>query len=172
MTAILAVRRNGKLCIGGDRAVTGYDSLSLLAYPKVVQFKGYAIGFCGLASAQASLRAMRPPRWTGKQDPQKWIETKLYQAMAKAGVDVESSEYLIAVGGRIFVIFENFASVEYAGDACGIGSGGQVSEAVARALLDATKLSARAIVERALGYCADCTPSVKAGPHGFDVFTI
>ncbi len=156
-TTILAVRRNGVIAMGGDGQVTLGNTVMKGNARKVRRLYNDKVlaGFAG-GTADAFTLFER-------------FEAKLekYGNLTRAAIELAKDwrsdrylrrlEALLLVGDRekLFVISGNGDVIEPEYDAAAIGSGGSFAVAAARALLEASELDARAIVERSLGIAAD-----------------
>ncbi len=156
-TTILAVRRSGVIAMGGDGQVTLGNTVMKGNARKVRRLYNDKVlaGFAG-GTADAFTLFER-------------FEAKLekYGNLTRAAIELAKDwrsdrylrrlEALLLVGDRekLFVISGNGDVIEPEYDAAAIGSGGSFAVAAARALLEASELDARAIVERSLGIAAD-----------------
>lgn len=153
-TTVLAVRRGGSVAIGGDGQVTMGNTVVKGTARKVRRLHDNKIiaGFAGSAADGLTLFEK--------------FETKLKSAngdLTRAAVELAKdwrtdrvlrrleALLLVADKERILLLSGTGDVIEPDGDAASIGSGGPYALAAARALLDATDLPARQIVERALG---------------------
>src|SRR3974377_26396 len=164
-TTILGVRRNGAVALGGDGQVTlgntvmkgNARKLRRLANDKVIpRFAG------GTADAFTLFE-----RFEGKLEKY----GNLTRAAIELAKDWRSDRYLrrlealLLVGDpdKLFFSAGNGEVIEPDYDVAAIGSGGQYALAAARALLEASELDARSIVQRALNLpAALCT---HTNPH-------
>ncbi len=152
-TTVLAVRRGGTVVIGGDGQVTMGNTVVKGTARKVRRLHDNKIvaGFAGSAADGITLFEK--------------FETKLKDTngnLLRAAVDLAKdwrtdrvlrrleALLLVADKEKMLLLSGTGDVIEPDGDAASIGSGGPYALAAARALLDATDLSARAIVERAL----------------------
>jgi ATP-dependent HslUV protease, peptidase subunit HslV len=156
-TTILAVRRNGKIALGGDGQVTLGNTVMKGNAKKVRRlYEGKVLaGFAG-GTADAFTRF---ERCEGKL-------TKfgnLTRAAIELAKDWRSDRYLrrlealLLVGDpdNIFVISGNGDVIEPEHPVIAIGSGGPFAQSAALALQQNTDLAARDIVERSLNIAAD-----------------
>jgi len=157
-TTILSVRRGGQVVIGGDGQVT-LGSTVLKGNARKVRrlYDGKVLaGFAG-GTADAFTLFER-------------FETKLEQhhgQLARAAVELAkdwrtdrllrrlAALLCVADAKQSLILSGNGDVVEPEASLMAIGSGGAFAQAAARALLENTELSAREIVERALGIAAD-----------------
>ena len=157
-TTILSVRRGGHVVIGGDGQVTlGATVLKGNARKVRRLYDGKVLaGFAG-GTADAFTLFER-------------FEAKLEQhhgQLARAAVELAKDwrtdrllrrlEAMLCVADakQSLILSGNGDVVEPEASLMAIGSGGAFAQAAARALLENTELSAREIVERALGIAAD-----------------
>lgn len=152
-TTILAVRRDGKLAIGGDGQVSVGDTIAKAHAVKVRALKGGRVlaGFAGSAADALTLFEK--------------FEEKLERHpgnLARAAVELAKDwrsdrvlrrlEALLIVADTTsgFTISGNGELIEPDDGILAIGSGGAYAQAAARALIRETKLSPKDIVEKAL----------------------
>jgi len=156
-TTILAVRRDGRLALGGDGQVTLGHTVMKGNARKVRQlFDGKVLaGFAGGTADAFTLFE----RFEGKL-------TKfgnLTRAAIELAKDWRSDRYLrrlealLLVGDpdHLYVVSGNGDVIEPELPLAAIGSGGPYAQSAARALFEHTELPARQIVEKALGIAAD-----------------
>ncbi len=156
-TTILAVRRQGRVAIGGDGQVTLGQTVVKGNARKVRRLFGDKVvaGFAGGTADAFTLFE----RFEGKLEK----FGNLTRAAIELAKDWRSDrslrrlEALLCVADRdsTYVISGTGDVVEPEHDLIAIGSGGPYAQAAALALIEATELPARAIVERALGIAAD-----------------
>lgn len=156
-TTVLAVRRDGKVAMGGDGQVTIGDTVIKHTARKVrTLYQGKILaGFAG-STADAFTLFER-------------FEKKLEQHqgnLSRAAVELAKDwrtdrvlrrlEALMAVADResLFLISGTGDVLEPEGGALAIGSGGPYASAAARALLDHTDMGAAEVVREALGIAA------------------
>ncbi|UCF88854.1 MAG: ATP-dependent protease subunit HslV [bacterium] len=156
-TTVLAVRRDGKVAMGGDGQVTIGDTVIKHTARKVrTLYQGKILaGFAG-STADAFTLFER-------------FEKKLEQHqgnLSRAAVELAKDwrtdrvlrrlEALMAVADResLFLISGTGDVLEPEGGALAIGSGGPYASAAARALLDHTNMGAAEVVKEALGIAA------------------
>ncbi|MDE2306371.1 MAG: ATP-dependent protease subunit HslV [Gammaproteobacteria bacterium] len=156
-TTILAVRRGGRVVIGGDGQVTLGQTVVKSNARKVRRLYGGKVlaGFAG-GTADAFTLFER-------------FEAKLekFGNLTRAAIELAKDwrtdrglrrlEALLCVADadRSFVISGTGDVIEPEHELIAIGSGGAYAQAAALALLQSTELSAREIAERALGIAAD-----------------
>jgi ATP-dependent HslUV protease subunit HslV len=157
-TTILSVRRGGQVVVGGDGQVTLGQTVLKGNARKVRRLYGDKVlaGFAG-GTADAFTLFER-------------FEAKLEQhhgQLARAAVELAKDwrtdrllrrlEAMLCVADaqQSLIISGNGDVVEPENALMAIGSGGAFAQAAARALLENTELSAREIVEKALGIAAD-----------------
>jgi len=156
-TTILAVRRDGKLALGGDGQVTLGNTVMKGNARKVRHlYDGKVLaGFAGGTADAFTLFE----RFEGKL--QKF--GNLTRAAIELAKDWRSDRYLrrlealLLVGdaANLYVISGNGDVIEPEQPLAAIGSGGPYAQAAARALYENSALSAREVVEKALGIAAD-----------------
>ncbi len=157
-TTILCVRRDGKVAMGGDGQVTAGDTVMKTKAHKVRLVKDgrVALGFAGGAADALTLSEK--------------FEEKLERFpgnLARAAVELAKdwrsdrvlrrleAQLVVADTSHLFTISGNGDVIEPDDDALAIGSGGGYALAAARALLAKSQLSAKEIVEEAMGIAAD-----------------
>ena len=156
-TTILAVRRNGRVAVGGDGQVTLGQSVMKGNARKVRRLYGGKV-LAGFAGGTADAFTLFE-RFEGKLEK----FGNLTRAAIELAKDWRSDrslrrlEALLCVADleSTYVISGNGDVIEPEFDAVAIGSGGPFAQAAARALTENTELDARTIVERALGIAAD-----------------
>jgi ATP-dependent HslUV protease subunit HslV len=157
-TTILSVRRGGAVVIGGDGQVTLGQTVMKGNARKVRRlYKGGVIaGFAGATADAFTLFE----RFEGKLDKHQGHLTRAAVELAK---DWRTDRMLRRLEAMLCVA-DHEASLIISGtgdvleperDLMAIGSGSGFAQSAARALLENTELSAREIVERALGIAAD-----------------
>jgi ATP-dependent HslUV protease subunit HslV len=152
-TTVLAVRRDGKVVIGGDGQVTMGNTVVKASARKIRRLNDGRViaGFAGSAADGITLFEK--------------FEAKLKDAssnLMRAAVDLAKDwrtdralrrlEALLVVADRerTFILSGTGDVIEPDIDAAAVGSGAPYALAAARALLENTTLSAREIAERAL----------------------
>jgi len=157
-TTILSVRRGGKVVIGGDGQVTLGNTVMKGNARKVRRlFRDQVLaGFAGGTADAFTLLE----RFEGKLEKHQGNLTKAAVELAKdwrTDRILRRLEAMLTVADRntSLVISGNGDVIEPEHDLVAIGSGGPFAQAAARALLEHSELSAREIVERALGIAAD-----------------
>ena len=156
-TTILGVRRNGVVALGGDGQVTLGNTVMKGNARKVRRLYNDKV-LAGFAGGTADAFTLFE-RFEGKLEK--------YGNLTRAAIELAKDwradrylrrlEALLLVGdpGKLLIISGNGDVIEPEHDAAAIGSGGQFALAAARALLDATELGARDIVQRSLDIAAD-----------------
>ena len=157
-TTILSVRRGGSVVIGGDGQVSLGQTVMKGNARKVRRlYKGGVIG--GFAGATADAFTLFE-RFEGKLEKHQGHLTRAAVELAK---DWRTDRMLRRLEAMLCVA-DHEASLIITGtgdvleperDLMAIGSGSGFAQSAARALLENTELSAREIVERALGIAAD-----------------
>lgn len=152
-TTILAVRRNGKVALGGDGQVTVGDTVMKSNAQKVRALQGgkLLVGFAGAAADAFTL-------FEKFEEKLKRHPGNLPKAAVELAKDWRSDrvlrrlEALLAVtdNEHSFVISGTGDIIEPDDGILAIGSGGSYALAAARALTMATDLQPREVVERAL----------------------
>jgi ATP-dependent HslUV protease subunit HslV len=153
----MGLRRHGVVAIGGDGQVTLGNTI-MKGNARKVRLLGQGKVIGGFAGGTADAFTLFE-RFEGKLDK----FGNLTRAAIELAKDWRSDRYLrrlealLLVGDpqKLFVISGNGDVIEPEQDLVAIGSGGPFAQASARALLENTDLSARDIVERALGIAAD-----------------
>lgn len=152
-TTILAVRRDGKLAIGGDGQVSVGDTVAKSHAVKVRALKGGRVlaGFAGSAADALTL-------FEKFEEKLERYPGNLPRAAVELAKDWRSDrvlrrlEALLVVADTTsgFMISGNGELIEPDDGVLAIGSGGAYAQAAARALLRETTLSPREIVQKAL----------------------
>jgi ATP-dependent HslUV protease subunit HslV len=157
-TTILSVRRDGRVVVGGDGQVTLGNTVMKGSAKKVRRmYDGRVIaGFAGSAADGIALFE----RLEGKL---KESSGNLVRAAVELAKEWRTDRVLrrleallvVADSERTLLVTGTGDVIEPDGGAIAIGSGGPYALAAARALLEATSLSAREIAERALAIAAE-----------------
>jgi ATP-dependent HslUV protease subunit HslV len=157
-TTILAVRRGPQVALVGDGQVTLGNMIMKGTAKKVRRMAEGRIvgGFAGSAADGIALfeRLEGKLREHGGQLARAAVELAKEWRTDRALRRLEAM-LLIADRERTFLLSGTGDVIEPEGGAVAIGSGGGYALAAARALLDATELSPRAIAERALRLAAE-----------------
>jgi ATP-dependent HslUV protease subunit HslV len=156
-TTILAVRRDGKLALGGDGQVTLGNTVMKGNARKVRRLFDDKV-LAGFAGGTADAFTLFE-RFEGKL--QKF--GNLTRAAIELAKDWRSDRYLrrlealLLVGdtSHLYVISGNGDVIEPDQPLAAIGSGGPYAQSAARALYENTELAAREVVDKALGIAAD-----------------
>ena len=156
-TTILAVRRGGRIALGGDGQVTLGNTVMKGNARKVRRLAGGKV-LAGFAGGTADAFTLFE-RFEGKLEK----FGNLTRAAIELAKDWRSDRYLrrlealLLVGDtdNIFIVSGNGDVIEPEHPLAAIGSGGPYAQAAARALFEATELGPREVVERALGIAAD-----------------
>lgn len=157
-TTILSVRRDGKVALGGDGQVTlGATAIKHDAVKIRRLAKGAVL--CGFAGATADAFALLE-RFEAKLDEYKMNTRRAAIELAKdwrMDRNLRRLESLMAVVDQeVSLILSGSGDViEPTNGVVGIGSGGPIATAAANALLAHSALSAKEVVEAALGITAD-----------------
>jgi ATP-dependent HslUV protease subunit HslV len=156
-TTILGVRRNGSVALGGDGQVTLGNTVMKGNARKVRRLYNDKV-LAGFAGGTADAFTLFE-RFEGKLEK--------YGNLTRAAIELAKDwradrylrrlEALLLVGDpdKLLVISGNGDVIEPEFEAAAIGSGGQFALSAARALLAATELPARDIVQRSLEIAAD-----------------
>ncbi|HUL70751.1 MAG TPA: ATP-dependent protease subunit HslV [Gemmatimonadales bacterium] len=157
-TTILAVRKDGKVAIGGDGQVTIGDTVVKAQANKVRVLKGGKIlsGFAGSVADAITLfekfeeKLERHPGNLPRaavELAKDWRSDRVLRRLEALLIvaDLEHS-YLVSGSGEL---------IEPDDGILAIGSGGNYALAAARALISNSKLSAREVVQRSLEIAAD-----------------
>ena len=156
-TTILAVRRDGRIALGGDGQVTLGNTVMKGNARKVRKLYGGKV-IAGFAGGTADAFTLFE-RFEGKLEK----FGNLTRAAIELAKDWRSDRYLRRLEALLLVgDTDNIFIVSGTGDVsepehplAAIGSGGPYAQAAARALFEATELDPRQVVERALGIAAD-----------------
>ena len=156
-TTILAVRRNGRVAVGGDGQVTLGTSVMKGNARKVRRLYGGKV-LAGFAGGTADAFTLFE-RFEGKLEK----FGNLTRAAIELAKDWRSDRSLrrleallvVADPESSYVISGNGDVIEPEHDLIAIGSGGSYAQAAALAFMQGTELSARDIVERSLNIAAD-----------------
>ncbi len=157
-TTILAVRKDGRLALGGDGQVSIGDTIMKGHAVKVRALKGGRIlaGFAGSVADALTLFE----RFEEKFDRHPGNLTRAATELAK---DWRSDRYLrrleallvVADLDHVFLLSGTGELIEPDDGILAVGSGGSYALAAARALLPDERLSARQIVEQSLFIAAE-----------------
>ncbi|CDI02085.1 MAG: ATP-dependent protease subunit HslV [Candidatus Competibacter denitrificans] len=156
-TTVLAVRRNGRVVIGGDGQVTLGNTVMKGNARKVRRLYQNKV-IAGFAGGTADAFTLFE-RFEGKLEKHGGNLTRAAVEMAK---DWRTDRMLrrlealliVADGGTTLILSGNGDVIEPERNLAAIGSGGSYAQAAAQALLEHTELDARAIVEQALKIAA------------------
>jgi len=157
-TTIIAVRRDGRLCMGGDGQVTLGNTIMKAKARKIrkVADGGVLVGFAGATADAFTLFE----RFEGKVKEHRGDLRRSAVELAKdwrTDRVLRRLEAMLLVADRkdLLLISGTGDVVDPEEPVLAIGSGGSFAYAAARALLESTALSARQIVERSLSIAAD-----------------
>ncbi len=152
-TTILAVRRDGKLAVGGDGQVSVGETVMKAKAVKVRALKGGKVlaGFAGSAADAITL-------FEKFEEKLERFPGNLPRAAVELAKDWRSDRVLrrlealliVADVNNGFMISGNGEIIEPDDDILAIGSGGAYAQAAARALMRETALGPREIVEKAM----------------------
>jgi ATP-dependent HslUV protease subunit HslV len=157
-TTIIAVRRDGRLAVGGDGQVTMGNTIMKAKARKIRKIADgrILVGFAGATADAFTLFE----RFEGKV---KEYRGDLRRSAVELAKDWRTDKVLRRLEAMLLVAdLQDMLLISGTGDVIdpeepvlAIGSGGSFGYAAARALLDSTSLSAREIVERSLRIAAD-----------------
>jgi len=157
-TTILAVRKGGRVALGGDGQVSIGDTVVKATATKVRALKGGKVlaGFAGSVADAITLYEKfeeKLDRHPGNlpraavELAKDWRSDRVLRRLeALLVVTDQSHTFLLSGGGELIEPDDGILAV---------GSGGNYALAAARALLPDDRLTARDIVERALGIAAE-----------------
>ncbi len=157
-TTILSVRRNGKVVIGGDGQVS-FGNTVLKSNARKVRRLYQDKVIAGFAGSTADAFTLFE-RFEGKLEKHQGNLVKAAVELAKdwrTDRMLRRLEAMLAVADQrnSLIISGNGDVLEPEDSLIAIGSGGPFAQSAARAMLDNTKLAARAIVEKSLSIAAD-----------------
>ncbi len=157
-TTILCVRRDGHVAMGGDGQVTAGDTVMKAHANKVRLLKENRVvaGFAGGAADALTL-------YEKFEEKLSRFPGNLSRAAVELAKDWRSDRVLrrleaqlvVADKSHLFTVSGNGDVIEPDDDVLAIGSGSGYALAAARALLAHSSLSARQVVESAMGIAAD-----------------
>ena len=157
-TTIIAVRRDGRLAVGGDGQVTMGNTIMKAKARKIRKIADgrILVGFAGATADAFTLFE----RFEGKV---KEYRGDLRRSAVELAKDWRTDRVLRRLEAMLLVAdLKDMLLISGTGDVIdpeepvlAIGSGGSFAYAAARALLDCTSLAAREIVERSLRIAAD-----------------
>jgi ATP-dependent HslUV protease subunit HslV len=157
-TTILCVKKDGKVAMGGDGQVTVGDAVIKAKAQKVRKLKGDKViaGFAGGAADALTL-------YEKFEEKLERFPGNLARAAVELAKDWRSdrvlrrleAQLIVADREKLLTITGNGDVIEPDDPMLAIGSGGGYALAAARALVAHSKLSAREIVEQAMGIAAD-----------------
>ena len=158
-TTVLAVRRNGRVVIGGDGQVTLGNTVMKGNARKVRRLYQNKV-IAGFAGGTADAFTLFE-RFEGKLEKHGGNLTRAAVEMAKdwrTDRILRRLEALLIVAdlGTTLILSGNGDVIEPERELAAIGSGGSYAQAAAQALLEHTELDARTIVEQALKIAARC----------------
>lgn len=152
-TTILAVRRNGKVAIGGDGQVTVGETVMKSHAQKVRLLRGGKVvaGFAGAAADAMTLFEKfeeKLERYPGNisraavELAKEWRSDRVLRRL--------EALLIVADADRGFIVSGTGELIEPDDGILAIGSGGSYALSAARALVDNTQLEANEIVKRAM----------------------
>ena len=152
-TTIVAVRRGGKVALGGDGQVTMGDSVVKNSAQKVRALRdgNVLVGFAGAVADAFTL-------FEKLEEKLERFPANLTKAVVELAKDWRMDRYLrrlnalliVADSSHLFLVSGEGEVIEPDDDVLAIGSGGAYAMAAARALLAHSDLSAEETVRRAL----------------------
>jgi ATP-dependent HslUV protease subunit HslV len=157
-TTILAVRRNGRVALGGDGQVTIGETVVKAKSTKVRTLKGGKVlaGFAGSVADALTLYEKfeeKLDRYPGNlpraavELAKDWRSDRILRRLDALLVVADTEHaFLLSGGGELIEPDDGIVAV---------GSGGNYALAAARALLEVPDLAAREVVQRALEIAAD-----------------
>ncbi len=156
-TTILAVRRGGAVCVGGDGQVSLGPTVVKGDARKVRRLAGGKV-IAGFAGATADAFTLLE-RLEAKLEQ---YPAQLTRACVELAKDWRTDRYLRRLEAMMIVADKDVTlTLSGAGDVLepqhgvtGIGSGGDYARAAARALIDETDLDAEAVVRKAMAIAA------------------
>lgn len=156
-TTILAVRREGEVCVGGDGQVSLGHTVVKGDARKVRRLSGGKV-IAGFAGATADAFTLLE-RLEGKLEQ---YPDQLTRACVELAKDWRTDRYLRRLEAMMIVADRTVTlTLSGAGDVlepqfgvAGIGSGGDYARSAARALIEETDLSAEEIVRKAMAIAA------------------
>ena len=156
-TTILAVRRNGAVCVGGDGQVSLGNTVVKGDARKVRRLAGGKViaGFAGATADAFTLLERLEAKLEQYPD-------QLTRACVELAKDWRTDRYLRRLEAMMIVADKSVTlTLSGAGDVLepqfgvtGIGSGGDYARSAARALMEATELSAEEIVKKSMAIAA------------------
>lgn len=157
-TTVIAVKRAKSVVIAGDGQVTLGEIVMKRTAKKIQRLRGGKV-LAGFAGSTADAFALAE-RFEAKLEERGGILRRAAVELAKdwrTDRSMRRLEALLVVADAqdMLVISGNGDVIEPDGGVAAIGSGGAYALAAARALLDATELSAREIAERSLRIAAE-----------------
>lgn len=156
-TTILAVRRNGQVCVGGDGQVSLGQTVVKGDAKKVRRLSGGKViaGFAGATADAFTLLERLEAKLEQYPD-------QLTRACVELAKDWRTDRYLRRLEAMMIVADKSVTlTLSGAGDVLepqfgvtGIGSGGDYARSAARALIEETDLSAEEIVRKSMAIAA------------------
>ncbi len=158
MTTILAVRRDGRLALGGDGQVSLGNTVMKHSATKVRRLAGGKVlaGFAGATADAFSLLERFEGMLSEHSDNLQRASIELAKEW-RTDRALRRLESLLAVADRdsLLVISGSGDVIEPEDGILGIGSGGSFAVAAARALVSHTELSAREVVAESMRIAAE-----------------
>ena len=157
-TTVLAVRRDGRVAMGGDGQVTMGDTVVKGSARKVRALKDGTI-LAGFAGAVADAFTL----FEKLEEKLERYPGNMTRAVVELAKDWRMDRYLrrldallaVADADHLFLVSGTGDVIEPDDDIVAIGSGGSYALAAARALKDHSQLDARALVQSALEIAGD-----------------
>ncbi len=157
-TTILAIRKNGRLALGGDGQVSVGDTIIKAGANKIRALKGGRIlaGFAGSVADALTLFEKFEEKFDRYPGNLTRAATELARDWRSDRI-LRRLEALLVVADldHVFLLSGNGELIEPDDGIVAVGSGGTYALAAARALYPDERLDARAIVERSLQIAAD-----------------
>ena len=134
MTCIVAIEKDGKVTMGGDRLGSNGYTGAPVAQAKVFTKNHVTIGYCGsFRMGQLLQHALDLPLISESTDLDKWVAIEFMQAIRKAYADngwdkqkdgeAHGGNFLLAVRGRCYEIQSDYSYLRHISGEYAIGSG-------------------------------------------------
>ena len=176
MTCILALKRDGKIVLAGDRAASVGQSVSVRKHPKIFKVDEFYIGFSGsFRMGQLLQFKLKVKRQTVKQSDFEYMATTFMDAVKTLFADNNFGEkddggfFLVVYRDEIYKVERDFHVGCCDRDYVSIGTGTDFAHATVKTLLDVGSQSVESIVLRAMETAAFFDQGVKAP---FDIITV
>lgn len=176
MTCILAVKRNGKIVIAGDRAASAGLDVSVRKHPKIFKVDEFHIGYSGsFRMGQLLQFKLKAKHQTAKQSDFEYMVTTFIDTVKAMfeensfGEKDEGGFFLVVYRGEIYKIESDFHVGCCDRDYESVGTGGRFAEVTVKTLLDVGGQALETVVMKAMENAAFFDQGVKAP---FDIITI